>query len=137
MTRKVPLVPSMPASTFQTVRILVADDDAVNRLMAKRMLEKQGHRVETASNGREALAALRSAEFDAVLLDVQMPEMNGFAAAEAIRRMGGRLPAIIGVTGLATSADREACRMAGMDAVLAKPYGFESLRETVARCLPS
>jgi len=111
-------------------RILLVEDNAINRLLAVRLLEKRGHSVATAGNGREALAALDRECFDLVLMDVQMPEMNGFEATAAIREReraaGTHLP-IIAMTAHAMKGDEERCIAAGMDGYIAKPIRAEAL----------
>jgi two-component system, sensor histidine kinase and response regulator len=104
--------------------ILLAEDNLVNQKLATRLLEKAGHMVVVAANGRQALEALESANFDLVLMDVQMPEMDGLDAAAAIRERERRtlehLP-IIAMTAHAMKGDRERCLAAGMDGYIAKP----------------
>lgn len=118
------------------LRVLVADDSATNRLLATRLLERRGHRVTGAVNGREAISVTGESEFDVVLMDVQMPEVDGLEATEAIRlreqEFGGRLP-IVALTAHATASDRHACMAAGMDEYLAKPFGSDELIEVVER----
>jgi CheY-like chemotaxis protein len=109
----------------QTVfRILLAEDNAVNRLLARRLLEQKGHTVVTANNGREALTVLETQSFDAVLMDVQMPDMDGFEATKAVREKehvtGKHLP-IIALTAHAMKGDLERCLAAGMDGYISKP----------------
>jgi two-component system sensor histidine kinase/response regulator len=105
-------------------RILLVEDNPVNQRLAMRILEKAGHNVIVAGNGREALTALQRATFDLVLMDGQMPDMDGFETTKAIR--GGRggddrdIP-IIGITAYAMAGDRERCLEAGMDAYISKP----------------
>ncbi len=110
--------------------ILLAEDNEVNRLLAVRLLEKLGHVVTVTSNGSEALAMLKKARFDLVLMDVQMPKMNGFQTTAAIRKeeesTGEHLP-IIAMTAHAMEGDRERCLAAGMDGYVAKPIQVESL----------
>ena len=118
------------------LRILLAEDNPVNQKLVVRLLEKRGHRVAVAANGREVLAALRTGEFDLVLMDVQMPEMDGFEATAAIRageRAGGaRLP-IIALTAHAMSGDEALCLAAGMDAYVSKPIQSAHLFAVIAR----
>ena len=106
------------------MRILLAEDNAVNQLLALRVLEKQGHQVVTASNGRAALERLEKATFDLILMDIQMPEMDGFEATAVIRKeeesTGKHLP-IIAMTAHAMEGDRERCLAAGMDGYISKP----------------
>jgi CheY-like chemotaxis protein/HPt (histidine-containing phosphotransfer) domain-containing protein len=106
------------------LRILLAEDNPVNQRLARTILEKQGHTVLLAHNGREALARAQADTFDVVLMDVQMPEMDGLAATAAIRQLesksGARLP-IIGVTAHAMKGDRERCLAGGMDGYVSKP----------------
>jgi CheY-like chemotaxis protein len=98
------------------------------------MLEKWGHHVTLAGDGTGALAALEHASFDLVLMDVQMPVMDGFDATEAIRRRevrtGGHIP-ILALTAHAMKGDQDRCRQAGMDGYLAKPIAAAALREAI------
>jgi signal transduction histidine kinase/DNA-binding response OmpR family regulator/HPt (histidine-containing phosphotransfer) domain-containing protein len=106
------------------LHVLLAEDNAVNQRLAASLLQRRGHKVTIAANGREAVAAITRAPFDVVLMDVQMPEMGGFEATAAIRELerGGdsRLP-IIAMTAHAMKGDRERCLDAGMDEYLTKP----------------
>jgi signal transduction histidine kinase/DNA-binding response OmpR family regulator len=106
------------------LRVLLAEDNAVNQRLAVRLLEKRGHRVVVAGNGREALEALEKESFDLVLMDVQMPEMDGLAATVAIREKENgtdtHLP-VVALTAHAMKGDRERCLTAGMDGYLSKP----------------
>jgi two-component system, sensor histidine kinase and response regulator len=118
------------------LRILLAEDNAVNQKLAVRLLEKRGHTVTVAGNGREALAALQAGAFDVVLMDVQMPEMDGFEATAAIRELekasGNHLP-VIAMTAHAMVGDRERCLAAGMDDYLTKPILPEELNNLLVR----
>jgi len=106
------------------LRILVAEDSPVNHKLVVRLLEKWGHTVVVAHDGREALAALDEQRFDVVLMDIQMPEMDGFEATAAIRAQeettGPHVP-IIAMTAHAMQGDRERCLEAGMDGYVTKP----------------
>jgi len=112
------------------LRILVAEDNRVNRVLALRLLEKAGHSVTLACDGREAVAKSGEQDFDVVLMDVQMPEMDGFGATAAIRERelisGKHLP-ILAVTAHAMAGYRESCLSAGMDGYLSKPIRTEEL----------
>jgi len=112
------------------LKVLLAEDNAVNQLVALRLLERLGHSVVVAANGRKALEAWSRSEFDAVLMDVQMPEMNGWEATHAIRdkerSTGQRIP-IIAMTAHAMKGDDERCFAAGMDDYLTKPIRTEEL----------
>jgi PAS domain S-box-containing protein len=106
--------------------VLVAEDNAVNQLLAKRLLEKRGHRVTMTMNGREALEALAIDKFDLVLMDLQMPEMDGFQATLALRekeklKQDGFHQPVIALTAHAMKGDKERCLAAGMDGYLTKP----------------
>src|ERR1700674_1388965 len=118
------------------LRILPAEDNAVNQVLAVRLLEKRGHKVTVAGNGKEALAALEKGSFDLVLMDVQMPEMDGFEAKAAIREKektsGNHLP-VIAMTAHAMVGDKERCLEAGMDDYISKPIRGEELSELLKR----
>ncbi len=129
--------PSAPAlRESKKLRILLAEDNVVNQKVAARLLEKQGHHVTVAVNGREALAALDQEKFDIVFMDVQMPEMDGFEATAAIRareqRTDGR-QLVIAMTAHAMQGDRERCLQAGMDDYIAKPFGNRELSDLLAK----
>jgi CheY-like chemotaxis protein len=121
------------------LRILLAEDNLVNQKLAVRLLEKRGHRVVVTNNGREALAEYRSRRFDVLLMDVQMPEMDGFEATMAIRKQeqftGEHVP-IIAMTAYAMKGDRERCLAAGMDDYLCKPIKAQELFDKVESILP-
>jgi PAS domain S-box-containing protein len=107
------------------LRILLAEDNAVNRLLAIRLLERSGHHVQVATNGREAVSLWESQSFDVILMDVQMPDLDGFEATAMIRRAeqssgSPRMP-IIAMTAHALTGDRERCLEAGMDGYVSKP----------------
>jgi two-component system sensor histidine kinase/response regulator len=118
---------------------LLAEDNAVNQRLATRRLEKDGHEVLVASNGEEALAILDREQVDVILMDIQMPKMDGFEATLAIRdrerRSGGaRLP-IIALTAHALDGFRQQALDAGMDAFVTKPIQFDELRRAIADLL--
>jgi len=120
----------------EILRILVAEDNLVNQRLIVRILEKRGHRVVVAANGREAVEALEKEAFDLVLMDVQMPEMDGFEATAAIRtkeKSNGLHQAIVALTAHAIKGDREKCLAAGMDGYLSKPIRPLELDEVLAR----
>jgi len=127
---------SARTQTGLSLKILLAEDNAVNQRLATRLLEKMGHAVKVVGNGREAVAALDGDEFDMVLMDVQMPEMDGWTAATAIRAKevpsGKRVP-IIAMTAHAMKGDRELCLAAGMDDYVPKPIQARELQAAVER----
>ena len=118
------------------LRILLVEDNAVNQVLAVRLLEKRGHTVAVTGNGKEALAALEKQSFDLVLMDVQMPDMDGFEATAAIRKKektsGNHLP-VIAMTAHAMVGDRERCLQAGMDDYIMKPIRPEELNDLLKR----
>jgi two-component system sensor histidine kinase/response regulator len=118
------------------LRILLAEDNRVNQLLAVRLLEKRGHEVAVAGNGEEALEALDRRAFDLVLMDVQMPEMDGLQATAAIRKRevksGKHIP-IIAMTAHAMAGDKERCLEAGMDDYITKPIRPEQLVDVLER----
>jgi two-component system sensor histidine kinase/response regulator len=122
------------------LHILLAEDNPVNQQLAVKLLEKHGHRVVVANNGREALAALEKERFQLVLMDVQMPEMGGFEATASIRAQekatGAHLP-IIAMTAHAMKGDREKCLEAGMDGYVSKPIKVKELLDAIDKAIPS
>jgi two-component system sensor histidine kinase/response regulator len=122
------------AGAWPARRILLAEDNAVNQRLAIRLLEKQGHRVTVASDGREVLSAIDREEFDIVLMDIQMPEMDGLETTAAIRNQeqsSGRHMPIIAMTAHAMRGDRERCLAAGMDGYISKPIVSAELLESI------
>jgi two-component system, sensor histidine kinase and response regulator len=118
--------------------ILVVDDNPVNRALAARMLEKQGHLTVAAESGREALKALERQNFDLALMDVQMPDLDGLEATRAIRekeRTTGRHLPIIAMTAHAMRGDQERCLAAGMDDYVAKPFKSKDLYSAIESAL--
>jgi signal transduction histidine kinase/DNA-binding response OmpR family regulator/HPt (histidine-containing phosphotransfer) domain-containing protein len=128
-----------PRSPEKRLRILLAEDNPVNQRLMLTLLQKQGHAVTLAKSGRTALAALDQHRFDIGLLDVQMPEMDGFETTAAIRARervsGGHLP-LVAITAYAMRGDRERCLEAGFDAYVSKPIQFQELFETIDRLVP-
>jgi CheY-like chemotaxis protein len=116
------------------LRVLLAEDNPTNRQLALKILERRGHEVITAANGREAVEAWRTSRPDAVLMDVQMPELNGLDATRVIRAeedaAGGHVR-IVAMTAHAMSGDRERCLAAGMDGYLAKPLNRRQLLDAL------
>jgi len=132
-----PQVP-IPRRQHRGVRLLVAEDNPVNQLVALRMLEKLGYRADVAANGSEAVEALMRIDYDAVLMDCQMPEMDGFEATREIRRRQSpahRTP-VIAMTAAAASEDRERCFRADMDDYISKPVRTDDLDRVLARWVP-
>jgi signal transduction histidine kinase/ActR/RegA family two-component response regulator len=131
-----PITSRTALERVKKLRVLLAEDNAVNQKIASRFLEKEGHHVTLASDGRQALAALDRQNFDVVLMDVQMPEMDGFEATAIIRARerdtGKRLP-IIAMTAHAMKGDRERCLAAGMDSYIAKPITASELIELLEK----
>ena len=118
------------------MHILLAEDNVVNQKVAARLLEKQGHRVRVTANGVEALEALSHDAFDLILMDVQMPVMNGYDATRNIREEeqgSGRHIPIVALTAHAMKGDREVCLKAGMDDYLGKPIHPVELLAVIER----
>ena len=120
------------------LKILLAEDNAVNQKLALLMLERLGYRADVAGNGLEAIAALRRQPYDVVLMDVQMPEMDGLAATRQIRKraLWKEHPRIIAMTANAMQGDREQCLDAGMDDYISKPIRKEALMKALSACQP-
>jgi signal transduction histidine kinase/CheY-like chemotaxis protein len=135
-----PLSAEQPEVAGVPMRILVAEDNPVNRAVAVRLLKKHGHIVSIADNGQQALTILEGTPIDLVLMDVQMPEMDGLEATTAIRRrersLGHRVP-IIAMTAYAMKGDDERCLAAGMDAYVSKPIEPARLFEAIERFRPA
>jgi PAS domain S-box-containing protein len=128
-----------PAEAWGTARVLVAEDNPVNQEVATGMLEALGCRVDIAANGREALDRAQRVSYDVILMDCQMPEMDGFEATRCIREQvpaGDRVP-IIALTAHALVEDRQRCLDAGMDDYLSKPFSLDAMRAVLRRSLPS
>ena len=120
------------------IRVLVAEDNPVNQTLVQRLLEKRGYSIVVVGDGRAALSALEQDEFDIVLMDVQMPDMDGFAATAVIReqeRTSGRHTPIVAMTAHALKGDPERCLAEGMDAYISKPIRTDELFLTLERML--
>jgi CheY-like chemotaxis protein len=134
------VIPALAGSEEpRQLSVLVAEDVELNQLVVSRFLEKLGHRPMVVLNGREAVNACLAGGFDLVLMDVQMPEMDGLEATRIIREHeklhGGHLP-IIAMTAHVTSRDVLSCLEAGMDAHLAKPIKSIDLKQVIGSCAP-
>jgi CheY-like chemotaxis protein len=125
---------SLPAPLSQ-LRILLAEDNAVNQKVTVRMLEKVGHSVTVVGNGRDAVLAVERQRYDLILMDVQMPEMDGFEATRAVRKQedGEKRTPIIALTAHAMSGDKERCLAAGMDGYVSKPIRITELMAEITR----
>jgi CheY-like chemotaxis protein/nitrogen-specific signal transduction histidine kinase len=129
---------AVQADAQPTLRVLVVEDNPVNVVLAEAMLRHLGHQPESVHNGLEALQALQTARWDVVLMDMQMPELDGASATRAIRALPGpqaRIP-IVAMTANVRPEDREACLAAGMDDYLAKPMDVAALQAALKRFGP-
>jgi CheY-like chemotaxis protein len=117
--------------------VLVAEDNPVNQKLALAMLDKLGHRVTMAGTGLEAVEKWRADKFDLILMDVQMPELDGLEATRAIRgeEPKGTITPIVAMTAHAMTGDRERCIQAGMSDYISKPVRLEALEKTIARVM--
>jgi PAS domain S-box-containing protein len=121
------------------LRILLAEDNVINQLLVTNLLKKRGHTVVTARSGKEALAAWTAERFDLIVMDVQMPEMNGLEATASIReaeKSDGFHTPILALTAHSTDADRERCLAAGMDGYISKPICADDFLSAIARLVP-
>jgi len=128
------------ASIMPGARVLLVEDNELNQIIAQKLLASSGFALEVAGNGREALERLAAQIFDLVLMDCQMPEMDGFEATERIRaveRETGRHLPVVAMTASALSADRDRCLQAGMDDFLSKPISRQVLLRMVEKWLPA
>ena len=133
-TARAPAAPP-PASAVARLAVLVAEDNPVNQVLIQTALRRMGHRTELAVDGRQAVQRAAEGGWDLVLMDMQMPELDGIDAAKAIRALpgaAGRVP-IVAMTAHARDEDRRACLAAGMDHYLAKPIDLDGLQDLVAR----
>jgi CheY-like chemotaxis protein len=129
-----PELPKTPEAC-SLLRVLLAEDNVVNQRVALRLLERLGYRVDVARNGIEVLQALERQSYDVVLMDVQMPEMDGLEASRQISNIArpGKKPWIIAMTAKAMEGDREARLAAGMNDYLSKPVQMTTLRNVLER----
>jgi CheY-like chemotaxis protein len=130
--------PSPAARTMRSLRILLAEDSSTNQRLAVGLLSKLGHATTVANNGQEAVAALEREPFDLVLMDVQMPEMDGYQATAVIRtRETGKHKhtPIVAMTAHAMKGDREECLAAGMDGYISKPIRMAELEQVIGEAM--
>jgi signal transduction histidine kinase/HPt (histidine-containing phosphotransfer) domain-containing protein len=134
MSRQAPPARTPPAA--RSLRILLAEDNPANQKVGRYILQRHGHRVEVAGNGQEAVARVSGEDFDLVLMDVQMPTMDGFRATAAIRALAdprkATLP-IVAMTAHAMKGDQQRCLAAGMDGYITKPIDSQNLLDTILR----
>lgn len=122
------------------LRILLAEDNAINQKVALRILERMGYRADVAANGLEVIGALHRQPYDVILMDVQMPELDGLETTRRIVKDSATFPfpkpRIIAMTANAMQGDRETCLAAGMDDYVSKPIRVEQLAKALAQCTP-
>ena len=138
---RTPAARNATASTIAPINVLLAEDSLANQRLAAGMLEKQGHRVTVVGTGAAAVDACMAQPFDVVVMDLQMPEMDGFEAVRAIRQRERETHAaptpIVALTARAMADDEALCRRAGFDGYLAKPFRSQQLHEALAAIVPS
>jgi CheY-like chemotaxis protein len=134
-TSKAAPTPSAPDSVAkaQPLRILLAEDNMVNQTVARHQLARLGYEAVIVGNGTQAVDAVLAGKFDVILMDVQMPELDGFGATRRIRAAGISLPWIVALTAGVGSSDRELAKTAGMNDYLAKPLQPDALQACLAR----
>jgi two-component system sensor histidine kinase/response regulator len=118
-----------------SLNVLVAEDSRLNQTIAIRILKAQGHTVTVVSNGRQAVDALQDAVFDLILMDVDMPEMDGLDATRAIRALEATVGTRVPIVAVTANEDLRACLEAGMDATLSKPLHPKRLNQTLVSIL--
>jgi CheY-like chemotaxis protein len=129
----------MEENHLASIRILIAEDNATNQILARRMIEKIGYKVDAVANGREAIEAMGRIRYHLVLMDCQMPEMDGYEATKEIRRLENntRHVPVIALTANASEDERTHCLSVGMDDYLSKPVRFADLTAMVNRWMMS
>ncbi len=129
----------MPQAEKPVLRLLVAEDNIVNQKLAMAMLSRLGYTVDLADTGRKAVMAARKENYALILMDMQMPEMDGLEATREIRLLDGPIAQvpIIALTANAMQSDQNACRAAGMNDFLSKPFTREMLVTCLARWIPT
>jgi CheY-like chemotaxis protein len=131
-----PAEPAVPAPPAAPLRILLAEDHPINQKLAQRAMEKMGHSVLVAGNGLRAVEAAAAQSFDLILMDLQMPDMDGFQATTLIREAelaAGRHTPIVAMTAHAMHGDREHCLRSGFDDYLSKPVDLQLLARTIEK----
>jgi len=116
---------------MKSLRILLAEDNLVNQKVALSMLKVLGYRANVSTSGLEVLQALETQPYDVILMDIQMPEMDGLETTRKVRSMSGKQPFIVAMTAYAMEGDRELCLQAGMDEYIRKPIKIEELQEVL------
>ncbi len=125
------------SNEHRTLRILMAEDNPINQRVGKLILQRAGFNIDLVDDGSEALEAHRAEPYDMILMDCQMPVMDGFEASRQIRQLEQPQPIIIAVTANALVGERERCLQAGMDDYLSKPFQAEQLVTLVKKWLPT
>jgi CheY-like chemotaxis protein len=120
-------------ASAKPVRILMAEDNTINQRVGKLILQKAGYAIDLVADGNEAVEAYRQHRYEVILMDCQMPTMDGFEASKLIRRFGDPQPTIIAVTANALVGERERCLNAGMDDYLSKPFHADQLVAVVRK----
>ncbi len=121
------------SSIKQPLRILMAEDNAINQRVGKLILQRAGYHIDLVSDGNEAVSAHKAHPYDLILMDCQMPTMDGFEASRQIRRLDDKQPVIVAVTANALLGEREKCLEAGMNDYLSKPFQAEQLVAVVRK----
>jgi CheY-like chemotaxis protein len=132
-----PHLPAARATSGRRLRVLLAEDNQLNQKYTAALLEAAGHRVDAVANGTEAVDAVQKRPYDIVLMDIQMPEMDGLEATRVIRRLPGAVGSIpiIAVTANAMVGDRDICLAARMTDYVSKPFDLAKLNAAIKRCL--
>ncbi len=122
----------------QSIRVLLADDVKINTIVAEKMLKTLGFSVTTVENGKEAIAELQRREYDVILMDVEMPEMDGYEATQRIRNgeagVERKSVTVIAMTAHEHGEVRRRCKDVGMNGYIVKPIDFANLKKTIAEC---